>query len=98
MSALDDAARGNIQATHELSVLRKERDVLREHLAWYADSLNHRRACHAGRWVKPPAAFDRGARALFAITQCDALHARGVLPDSDSALRDIAQDGNNNDD
>lgn len=97
MSALDDVARGNIQAEHELQVLRKELTVMREHLQWYADKANHTRACHAGRWIKPPVAFDRGARALFVLTQCDALHARGALSSHDK-LRDVAKDGSNHGD
>lgn len=57
--------------------LARENALLREALAWYADTANWQR--HASnapgeprRWVKSAAAFDRGARALFALTQADA--------------------------
>lgn len=57
--------------------LERENAILREALGWYASSTNwRRRAANAKgdpvKWVKSPAAFDRGARALFALTQADA--------------------------
>lgn len=54
--------------------LERENALLREALDWYATSANwRRRAAHARgepvKWVKSPAAFDRGARAKFTLTQ-----------------------------
>jgi hypothetical protein len=54
--------------------LRRENALLRESLDWYASSVNwRRRAAHAKgesvKWIKSPAAFDRGARAKFTLTQ-----------------------------
>jgi hypothetical protein len=57
--------------------LARENAILRNALAWYADSSNWKRcaiqaAGEPRRWAKSAAAFDRGARALFALTQADA--------------------------
>jgi hypothetical protein len=54
--------------------LRRENALLRESLDWYATSGNwRRRGAHAKgdpvKWIKSPAAFDRGARAKFTLTQ-----------------------------
>ena len=54
--------------------LERENALLREALDWYASSTNwRRRAAHTKgepvKWVKSPAAFDRGARARFTLTQ-----------------------------
>lgn len=54
--------------------LERENAFLREALDWYASSTNwRRRAAHTKgepvKWIKSPAAFDRGALAKFALTQ-----------------------------
>jgi hypothetical protein len=64
--------------------LQRENDFLREHLGWYANSANWRRKGVNGKgqprkWLKSPAAFDRGARAKFALTQVSALVPRMAL-------------------
>jgi hypothetical protein len=57
--------------------LRRQNAALREALEWYADSANWRkRGTNAPgttprTWIKSPAAFDRGARAKFFLTQTD---------------------------
>lgn len=54
--------------------LERENALLREALGWYATSSNWRKKGTNARgeprkWVKSPAAFDRGARAKFTLTQ-----------------------------
>jgi hypothetical protein len=62
--------------------LRRENAALREALEWYADSANWRkRGTNAPgttprTWVKSPAAFDRGARAKFFLSQTAQTDAR----------------------
>lgn len=52
---------------------RKDREIaeLRDALDWYAQSTNWRREVrNVGprvKWIKSPAAFDRGARAKFVL-------------------------------
>ena len=68
--------------------LAHENAALREALGWYATSSNwRRRGAHAKgdpvKWVKSPAAFDRGSRAKFVLSQVDAMRDEpfaGVLP------------------
>jgi hypothetical protein len=52
--------------------LQRENAELRDALDWYAQSSNWRREVRTVggkrlKWVKSPAAFDRGARAKFVI-------------------------------
>jgi hypothetical protein len=57
--------------------LARENAILRNALAWYADSSNWKRcaiqaAGEPRRWVKSAAAFDRGGRARLALAHADA--------------------------
>lgn len=57
--------------------LRRHNAAMREALAWYADSDNWRRSAINAKgdplkWIKSPAAFDRGARAKFILSQTEA--------------------------
>lgn len=57
----------------ELLIAETEREnaALREALDWYAQPSNWKREVRdvgpRVNWTKPPAAFDRGARALFVL-------------------------------
>jgi hypothetical protein len=56
--------------------LRRQNAALRDALEWYANSTTWRRTATNVRgeprqWIKSPAAFDRGARAKFVLTQLD---------------------------
>jgi hypothetical protein len=58
--------------------LAHENAALREALGWYATSSNWRKKGTNAKgdprkWIKSPAAFDRGARAKFVLSQLDAL-------------------------
>jgi hypothetical protein len=57
--------------------LAHENAALRDALGWYATSSNWRKKGtnakgEPRKWVKSPAAFDRGARAKFVLTQLNA--------------------------
>ena len=63
--------------------LQRENAFLLEQLGWYASSANWRRKGvnekgEPRKWLKSPAAFDRGARAKFAVTQVRSGAATGV--------------------
>lgn len=58
-------------AISDLARLQRENAELRDALDWYAQSANWRREVrNVGprvKWIKSPAAFDRGARAKFTL-------------------------------
>lgn len=67
-------ARNRADVHSMLTLLANEKkrcEALREALAWYAESSNYRRAVRdvgpRVTWIKPPVAFDRGARAMFVL-------------------------------
>lgn len=68
--------------------LQRENAALRDALGWYATSSNWRKKGtnakgEPRKWIKSPAAFDRGARAKFVLSQVDAMRDgpfTGVLP------------------
>jgi hypothetical protein len=70
--------------------LQRENDALRNALEWYASSANWRKQSQRvdgqpRTWIKSPAAFDRGARAKFILTQLAALNVGVHTPEEATA-------------